>query len=63
MSHADAVLEGGIQVAVEEIGRFHDVHVGIDEPQAVLHRTLLGSKLIGERLAIVVGRTISPHPE
>jgi hypothetical protein len=36
----DAVLELRIQVSVEEIGWFHDVHVGIDESEAVLHRTL-----------------------
>ena len=34
---ADAVLELRVEVAIEEIGRLHDVHVGVDEPQAVFH--------------------------
>jgi len=38
----DAVLEPRVQVAVEEVHRLHDVHVAIDEPQAVLHRVLPG---------------------
>jgi len=38
----DAVLEPRVQIAVEEVHRLHDVHVAIDEPQAVLHRVLPG---------------------
>src|SRR5205823_5886687 len=37
----DARLELGVEVFVEEVRRLHDVHVAIDEPVAVLHRTLL----------------------
>src|SRR5262249_22349948 len=41
--HADAVLEPRVQIPVEEIGWLHDVHVRIDEPEAVLHRILPGA--------------------
>src|SRR5262245_47352718 len=53
------MLERRVQVALEEIGRFHDVHVGVDESEAVLHDVLLH----GDRDAIAPGmrvaRTIS----
>src|SRR5207302_176447 len=35
--HRDAVAELRIEILLEEIRRFHDVHVGVDEPEAVLH--------------------------
>src|SRR5439155_25670774 len=35
--YADAVLKLRVQVALEEVGRFHDVHVGVDEAEAVFH--------------------------
>jgi len=38
--HADAMLEGRIQIPIEEVRRFHDVHVGVDETEPVLHLTL-----------------------
>ena len=37
----DAVLESRIQVALEQVGRFHDVHVAVHESQSILHRALL----------------------
>jgi hypothetical protein len=40
--HADAMLELRVQIPIEEIGRLHDVHVGVDEAQSVFHLTLLG---------------------
>ena len=39
--HADAVLEPRVQIAVEQVRGFHDVHVGVDEPNPVLHGSLL----------------------
>jgi len=36
------MLELRVQIAVKEIGRLHDVHVGVDEAQSVFHVTLLG---------------------
>jgi len=35
------VPELRIEIPLEEIGRFHDVHVGIDEPETVFHEVLL----------------------
>src|SRR5262245_59751770 len=37
----DTVLEPRVQVAIEEVHRLHDVHVAIDELQAVFHPVLL----------------------
>ena len=37
----DAVLESRIQVALEQVGRFHDMHVAVHESQSILHRALL----------------------
>jgi hypothetical protein len=34
------VPERRVQIPLEQIGRLHDVHVGVDEPQAVFHDTL-----------------------
>src|SRR5437879_5921409 len=45
---ADPVLELWIEIALEEIGRLHDVHIGIDEPKAVFHQILLALTFAGE---------------
>ena len=31
------VAKRGIQVAIEQIGGFHDVHVTVDESQSIFH--------------------------
>jgi hypothetical protein len=36
----DAALERRVQVAIEEVGRLHDVHVGVDEAQSFFHGDL-----------------------
>src|SRR6185295_16714823 len=36
-----AVTELRIEVALEEVGRLHDVHVRVHEPESIFHRTLL----------------------
>src|SRR5215475_10218923 len=41
-----AAPELGVQVFLEEIGWLHDVHVAIDESQAILHSVLL-EQLVG----------------
>jgi hypothetical protein len=30
-----------VEIPLEQIGRLHDVHVGIDEPETILHDVLL----------------------
>jgi hypothetical protein len=35
------VLEGRIEVFVEQVRRLHDVHVAIDKPVTLFHPTLL----------------------
>jgi hypothetical protein len=35
-----AVLELGVEVFVEQVRRFHDVHVAIDKPVAIFHAFL-----------------------
>src|SRR5207253_5040517 len=45
--HADAVFELRIQIPLEEIGRLHDVHVGVDESETVFHEVLLASRPAG----------------
>src|SRR5262249_53705527 len=58
--HADAMLERRVQVPLEEIGWFHDVHVGVDESEAVLHDVLLqDDRDAGSPLGCAVARTIS----
>ena len=37
----DAVLEGRIEIFVEQVRRLHDMHVAIDKPVSLLHPTLL----------------------
>jgi len=61
--HADAVFELGVQIALEEVGRFHDVHVGVDEPEAVLHGILLRVTRLSGRPWDGVGRTIAGWDE
>jgi hypothetical protein len=39
-SDADAILEFGVEIPLEEIRRFHDVHIGIDKAQTIFHRNL-----------------------
>ena len=39
--HADAMLELRVEEAVEEVRGVHDVHVGVDEPESILHGALL----------------------
>src|SRR6185503_11938105 len=34
---ADPGLEPGVEVALEEVVRLHDVHVAVDEPKSILH--------------------------
>jgi hypothetical protein len=35
------VLEGGVQIIIEQVDRFHDVHVAIDKPMTLFHDVLL----------------------
>ena len=58
--HADAVLERRVQIALEEVRRFHDVHVGVDEPEAIFHDILLGVTLWP---GIILARVASRRPE
>src|SRR6185369_3885381 len=36
----DALFESRVEVAPEQVGRFHDVHVAIHEPESVFHDAL-----------------------
>ena len=45
--HRYAVLELGVQVPLEKIRRFHDVHIGVYETQIVFHRNLPGLRTYG----------------
>ena len=40
------MLELGVEIFVEEIGRLHDVHVAIDKPIALFHRSLRATGLV-----------------
>src|SRR5262249_57556079 len=53
--HADAVLERRIEIAVEQIRRFHDVHVGVDEPKSILHGVLLVERVDTGLTAFAIG--------
>src|SRR5262249_42034421 len=55
--HGHAVLELRVEVALEEIGRLHHVHVGVDEPEPIFHG---GSSSAEDATARAVPRMMPP---
>src|SRR6185436_2472562 len=55
-----ALAEARVEIALEEIGRLHDVHIGIDEPQVVFHWLLLQDGVMKRaRLRYAAPETVS----
>ena len=54
------VLKGGVEIIIEQVDRFHDVHVAIDKPMTLFHDVLLSdicerTNTIGPRSAPLLG--------